>query len=566
MIAQSLPVIANPPSRQPAETLLSLLLREQQTATAVDRFSQLHGTAAIPAQERYYRDLIPQASPQPGEQFAFEVDLDACSGCKACVSACHTLNGLDEHETWRDVGLLHGGTAELPVMQHVTTACHHCIEPACMLGCPVMAYDKDPVTGIVRHLDDQCIGCQYCVLACPYDVPKYNSKRGIVRKCDMCSQRLRVGEAPACVQACPHRAIRITVVKQQDVVANCETNQFLPGAPEPHLTLPTTNYKTRRPLPRNLLPADFYSVHPEHAHWPLVVMLVLTQLSVGAFVLQVLARRWSAGGELVATPAHALFALAIGLLALGASVCHLGRPLYAFRAFLGLRTSWLSREIIVFGVFAKLAIAYAGLEFWFHGTDQWSTTRAALGPAVAAFGLLGVFCSIMIYRRTGRLYWNGVSTGTRFTLTTAALGLAATLFTSAIVARVAGSGSGNSQTAVWLLQSLLLVMGIKLGFEASVLLHLRQRQHTQLKRTARLMVGDLAPATLGRFGSGILGGIVIPGFFWLDFVSTTEPGRAVLPCAASGVMFLSLLVGELLERYLFFTAVAAPKMPGGLIT
>ncbi len=151
---------------------------------------------------------MPATPPGPGQQYAFEVDLDRCSGCKACVTACHTLNGLDEDETWRDVGLLVGGRGLLPVMQHVTAACHHCLEPACMIACPVNAYEKDPVTGIVKHLDDQCFGCQYCTLACPYDVPKYHPGKGIVRKCDMCSTRLAVGEAPACVQACPHEAIR----------------------------------------------------------------------------------------------------------------------------------------------------------------------------------------------------------------------------------------------------------------------------------------------------------------------------------------------------------------------
>ena len=98
---------------------------------------------------------------------------------------------------WRSVGLLHGGTSELPVIQHVTTACHHCVEPACLQGCPVKAFEKDPVTGIVKHLDDQCIGCQYCMLKCPYDVPKYSKSKGIVRKCDMCSDRLAADEAPA---------------------------------------------------------------------------------------------------------------------------------------------------------------------------------------------------------------------------------------------------------------------------------------------------------------------------------------------------------------------------------
>ena len=94
----------------------------------------------------------------------------------------------------------------------VRVVAHHCIEPGCLLGCPVRAYEKDAETGIVRHLDDQCIGCQYCVLKCPYDVPKYSGKHGIVRKCDMCHQRLGAGEAPACAQACPTHAIKIIKV------------------------------------------------------------------------------------------------------------------------------------------------------------------------------------------------------------------------------------------------------------------------------------------------------------------------------------------------------------------
>src|SRR5262249_8030974 len=135
-------------------SIVELLLQRQQE-TPVETFSRLHCEHAVPAQARYYRDLIPAAAPGKGEQYAFEVDLDACSGCKACVAACHNLNGLEESELWRKVGLLSGGNTRAPVVQHVTAACHHCLEPACMEGCPVQAYEKDPITGIVRHLDDQ---------------------------------------------------------------------------------------------------------------------------------------------------------------------------------------------------------------------------------------------------------------------------------------------------------------------------------------------------------------------------------------------------------------------------
>ncbi len=216
-------------------TLIDDLLADEQLLTPVATFSRKHERQTLPAQAKYYSDLIPLSSPAPGEQYAFAVDLDACTGCKACVTACHNLNGLDDDETWRDVGVLFGGTVLEPVQQTITTACHHCVDPACMNGCPVNAYDKDPVTGIVRHLDDQCIGCQYCIWKCPYDVPKYSKKRGIVRKCDMCASRLAVREAPACVQACPTEAITITLVNKsaslRSARAQCTSGDRLtPGA------------------------------------------------------------------------------------------------------------------------------------------------------------------------------------------------------------------------------------------------------------------------------------------------------------------------------------------------
>jgi Fe-S-cluster-containing dehydrogenase component len=224
------------------------------------------------------RALIPLREPHPGEQYAFEVDLDRCSGCKACVTACHSMNGLDEGETWRSVGLLQRAEPELsPAQQHVTTACHHCLEPGCAQGCPTQAYEKDPVTGVVRHLDDQCFGCQYCVLKCPYDVPQYNAKKGVVRKCDLCVGRLREGEAPACAQACPTRAIRVTVVEAAAVRRAPEAAFDLPGTPDPARVLPTTRYVSKRGLPARLVPADASQVRPEPAHLPLVFMLVASQ-------------------------------------------------------------------------------------------------------------------------------------------------------------------------------------------------------------------------------------------------------------------------------------------------
>src|SRR4029077_6092732 len=151
---------------------------------------------------------------------------------------------------------------------------------------------------------------------------------------------LAVGEAPACVQSCPNGAIRIALVNCDQIREESEANLFLPGAPEPGYTLPATVYKPKRPLPRNLLPADYYSVTPQHAHLPLVFMLVLTQMSVGAFIVeQALAWRDAAAGagELVAANAvQSIAAFVLGLVGMNAAVLHLGRPQYAFRAIIGL--------------------------------------------------------------------------------------------------------------------------------------------------------------------------------------------------------------------------------------
>jgi formate dehydrogenase iron-sulfur subunit len=545
-------------------TLVDFYLHEQQSLTAVDRFTRFHEATATPLQERYYSALMPAAPPAAGEQYAFDVDLDACSGCKSCVTACHTLNGLDDDETWRDVGLLHGGNASQPFLQHVTAACHHCLDPACLNVCPVRAYEKDPGTGIVRHLDDQCIGCQYCILACPYDVPKYSRARGIVRKCDLCSDRLAVGEAPACVQACPNSAIRIAVVSRREAAENCETGLFLPGAPDPHLTQPTTSYRSRRVIPRNALPADYYSVQREHAHWPLIIMLVLTQLSVGAFLVNLLQSRL-APREVMATVrgTHAAFALGFGLLALAASTLHLGRPLYAFRAVVGLRTSWLSREIVTFGLFAAFASLYAGVVWWRGGVEA-AGPDAALEVIVVLTGLAGVFCSIMIYARTRRAFWAGTPTTLRFLLSTLLLGSVASLCAAGASAAATKTAPGvapiKADIAILAL-TLMIVTTLKLVFEATVFLHLRDRQHTQLKRSALLMKGDLVRPVIWRFVLGIAGGGIAPALL----LARDFDGGFVATLLLGG-MFTASLAGEFLERYLFFSAVAAPRMPGGLTT
>lgn len=514
-----------------------MLLKEQGTLqTPVGTFAAKHEAAASePEQAKFYKQLIPLSKPGAGEQYAFQVDLDKCTGCKACVSACHSLNGLEEDETWRDVGTIHGvDLSGASYTQTVTTACHHCADPGCLNGCPVLAYEKDPDTGIVRHLDDQCIGCQYCALKCPYDVPKYSQKLGIVRKCDMCHSRLADGEAPACVQACPTEAIRITIVDTFAVAARSAAGDFLPTAPEPSYTQPTTRYVTGREIPERVEAADLYTLKPEHAHLPLVFMLVLTQFSVGLYAAAMLAP------EFARPLALAAFA-AMGL-GLAASTSHLGRPLGAWRAFLGLRRSWLSREIVVFGGFSGTAAAFTGaVTFaWLEGA-----ALTALGGLNVLVGIVGVFTSVMIYHDTQRPFWAFPIGVAKFYGTLAGLGSAFYL----MLAAYAGHASVGALAAI------LTVFIGKLVLDLKLLAHASAKEMTPAKKTAFLMLRPLKPVTVGRFASALVG-LCLAG---LCFV---EPFSFI----AALIALIALLASELLERTLFFKAVAAPKMPGGVTT
>jgi Fe-S-cluster-containing dehydrogenase component/DMSO reductase anchor subunit len=519
--------------------LLARLLEEQQQLTAVERFAQRHEDASAPLLESIYRERLPAAPPGPGQQYAFEVDLDRCSGCKACVTACHSLNGLDDGEMWRKVGILQGGTVEAPVLKTVTGACHHCVDPACMRGCPVKAYEKDPVTGIVKHLDDQCIGCQYCMLTCPYEVPQYNAARGIVRKCDMCAGRLAVGEAPACVQACPSSAITIRVVDVARMVEDAQVDAFLPGAPSPSITVPTTVYKTAEVLPRNTVPADFFAVRPAQQHMPLVIMLVLTQLSVGTLVVERLLSLLAPAAVATLRPLAATLALAVGLMALGASTLHLGRPKFAFRALLGLRTSWISREILAFGVFAGAAAAYAAATALLSPRPVWS---ARVGDVAAGLGVVGVGSSVMLYAVTQRAWWSFPRTAWRFLCTSAVLGLA--------VVHLAAVLRGDAPALVLaadVRRVLAVVVVVQIVAELSVLVHLRDKRHGDLKRTALLLVSHLRFSLGARVVLALAGGLLAPA-----------GGGSV-----GAVVALVMLVGaELIERRLFFAAASAPRMPG----
>lgn len=529
--------------------------QNQGNLTAVEKFAFQHDFKRLSPEQPLYQELIPKRTPGPGEQYAFAVNLDQCTGCKACVTACHNENGLEEDETWRSVGLLYGGSTQEPVMQHITTACHHCLEPGCLKGCPVNAYEKDQETGIVKHLEDQCIGCQYCTFTCPYDVPKYNPKKGIVHKCDMCISRLKVGQAPACVRACPNGAIQIGLVETVSVRANPREYVNIPDTADSRYTLPTTRYLTQKEFPGNMTSVDFYSVKPGQAHLPLIVMLILTQLSVGTFCVFLFLKNFI-GQNLQSTFSayHVLAGLGVGLLALAASIFHLGRPWYAFRAFIGIKHSWLSREIVAFGIFAVLAMLNA-LSFWLNSFSQFLPTAyiEKLSLLTVFFGLAGVFCSVKVYQVSHRPYWDHPLTMAKFFLTTAILGLTTILLITSILGNIQPSGGGATGQILMevVCLQLLILSAVKLILESTIFLHLGDRELTSLKKTAVLLVRSLKGVTMRRFFFGIAGGIFFP---FLMLLQHAQWGADKLVMIFS-LIFIFSLMGEFLERYLFFKAV-----------
>jgi Fe-S-cluster-containing dehydrogenase component/DMSO reductase anchor subunit len=547
------------------QTPIDEWLAEQADLSAVERFAQRHEGELLHRQARYYRDLIPASPPAPGHQYAFAVDLDACTGCQACVSACHSLNGLDEGESWRTVTTLTGGTptgvsGSRPRQQTVTATCHHCVDPACLKGCPVDAYEKDPHTGIVSHLDDQCIGCGYCTLTCPYEVPVYNHRRGIVRKCDMCSSRLATGEAPACVQACPNGAIAIAIVDIAGVVARSTQGAVVPGAPPSAITAPTTVYSSRREQSSGDVPVLALPDGPSRRHTPLAVMLVLTQLSVGAFVVDLVLRLLTDRGTGALPAFDAVVAAAAGVLALGASVLHLGRPQYGYRAVIGLRHSWLSREVVAFGAFTALAVPYA-MVLWLWRASPRSPVPDALGAAVALLGITGIACSVLIYTTTHRSSWRPLCVATKFAGSAAICGLATVLWASNVSALLRGAPLVFDPTGTGQHVLLLVLAGlvaVKLLADAAAFRHLLRGRSDDPEgaRRARLLAHDLRSTSAARFSLGAAAGVALP-LLWASIDSTDA--SSLLSVLAATLMLVGVVGSELAERTLFFTAASAPR-------
>lgn len=161
----------------------------------------------------------------PGKKFVMVIDLSKCDGCGKCTKACNKMHYLPSNKEWIEVLEMQDSPKEAPY--YFPKPCFHCDNPPCTKVCPVDATFKRE-DGIVGIDTDRCIGCRFCMAACPYSVRLFNwtepvkpdfieqtpaaehvfqSKKGCVEKCDFCPHMAREGKLPACVTNCPMNAI-----------------------------------------------------------------------------------------------------------------------------------------------------------------------------------------------------------------------------------------------------------------------------------------------------------------------------------------------------------------------
>ncbi len=150
-------------------------------------------------------------------QPSFTFNSELCTGCKACMIACKDKHNLPRDVKWRRVLEFSGGEwlqlsngvyDQNVFAYYVSISCNHCENAPCVKGCPTGAMHKDS-DGIVSVNPDVCVGCRYCEWNCPYGAPQFNAEIKRMTKCDFCREYLQQDKEPACVAACPCRALGI---------------------------------------------------------------------------------------------------------------------------------------------------------------------------------------------------------------------------------------------------------------------------------------------------------------------------------------------------------------------
>ncbi len=286
------------------------------------------------------------------DRIGFTLDLNRCTGCRACELACSTENDLGFGRSWRRIETFNTERDPRAAHHHLSIACNHCENAPCVAACPARAITRDVSTGVVTLNPDRCMGCRYCAWACPFEAPTFDEAAGLMGKCTLCPDRTAEGGRPACVEACPTDALGVGNLDSPGLMDSAF------GFPET-MAEPSMRFK---PLRAGAEPLETtWTVDAEvlaafdaakrlkiaggnlRHEWPLLVFT----LAAAALVAFQTALVFGAG-------VPRLILALMATVAAGVSTLHLGRPERAWRAMTGFGSSWLSREIVMYGAFVGL--------------------------------------------------------------------------------------------------------------------------------------------------------------------------------------------------------------------
>ena len=292
----------------------------------------------------------------------FIFDYSKCVGCHACVVACVLENKTQPPMAWRQVK--HFNKDKLPLLGYVnlSIACNHCKEAPCLAACPTNAFSFDNDTNAVIHNNKACIGCKYCTWVCPFDAPKYNDQIGLVEKCNFCNERLKKGMEPACSTSCPTGALTFGEIS---VVSSPQTAGLTFRDIYPRIKVKNESaFHSIPAIDANAAGAEYTDIQKHYAkRYSLKSILPDIPLAIFTFIGSFLVGFITAYALKPIIDLSVWSFMGLGVTAILFSAFHLGKPLRAYKSISNIRSSWLSKEILLFGIFMGTGILALFLQF-----------------------------------------------------------------------------------------------------------------------------------------------------------------------------------------------------------